>query len=433
MDAEQCVIGELLTDSDYTRQYLDTTYDLLEPQMFSNALYGRIFYELKTAHAKRLDPDVAYIVAQVTCNEYPQEIVMQEISEIIKEVPVGSSIQADAKVVFDDFNARKLNRILSQVEVRGNNVYDEVAKLTKQLEGFQKNEGGVKAISEIAGNRKDEYFKPKEKKATKTGFDEWDGVMGGLEGGDMIVIGARPAVGKTALGVQIASHIADTQDTVLYFNLEMSEKQVYERLLSFESGISITRLKTAERFNTDAEQVMFNNANAKLEEQTNFLISNGSKDIGQIRSEVLKYKPDIVFIDYLQLIKSAPGMTYKGNRYAEVGAISHAIKGIAIDFNIPVVVLTQLNRQSNAQSEPSMDEIRESGDIEQDASVIILLWNCDKEDKTKKGVKFDKNRQGELIKTELVFNGNSMRFMEKDKGFLNVSVDQEDELPFSSD
>jgi replicative DNA helicase len=80
-----------------------------------------------------------------------------------------------------------------------------------------------------------------------------------------------------------------------------------------------------------------------------------------------------------------------------------------------------------------MDEIRESGDIEQDASVIILLWNCDKEDKTKKGVKFDKNRQGELIKTELVFNGNSMRFTEKGKEFINLPIESEDELPFMSD
>lgn len=431
MDAEQCVIGELLTDSEYTRKYLDSVYDLLEPQMFNNALYGRIYYEMKSAHAKNLEPDIAYVVAQVTCDDYPTEIVTQEISEVIGGVPLGASIQADAKVVFDDFNAKMLNKILSQVEIRGNNVYAEVEKLSKQLEKFQSGEGNVRPISEIASKRKDDYFKPKDKKPTMTGFDEWDSVLGGLEGGDMIVIGARPAVGKTALGIQIASNIADTKDKVLYFNLEMSEKQVYERLVSYESGISITRLKTAERFNTDTEQVLFNNANAKLEERENFLISNGSKDISQMRSEVLKHKPDIVFIDYLQLIKAAPGMSYKGNRYAEVGAISHAIKGIAIDFNIPVVVLTQLNRKTDAQSEPSMDEIRESGDIEQDASVIILLWNCDKDDKTRKGVKFDKNRQGELIKTELTFNGSAMRFEEKDKGFVKVS--EEDELPFMSD
>ena len=141
---------------------------------------------------------------------------------------------------------------------------------------------------------------------------------------------------------------------------------------------------------------------------------------------------DIIIIDYLQLLRA--DKTYRGNRYAEVGAISKAIKALAMELNIPIIALSQLNRASEMryEKEPTMSELREAGDIEQDASVIILMWELSQKDKTIKGCKIEKSRQGETGKITLKFNGDLMRFVE-----TNDTVEQvqswsitDEETPF---
>ena len=121
---------------------------------------------------------------------------------------------------------------------------------------------------------------------------------------------------------------------------------------------------------------------------------------------------DIIIIDYLQLLKA--DTTYRGNRAAEVGEISRAVKNLAMELNIPVIALSQLNRttEMGTNKEPTMAELREAGNIEQDASVIMLLWNLDENDRSKKGCKIEKNRQGECGKVVLKFNGDLMKFQE---------------------
>ena len=122
---------------------------------------------------------------------------------------------------------------------------------------------------------------------------------------------------------------------------------------------------------------------------------------------------DIIIIDYLQLVR--PDDRYRGNRYAEVGEVSHALKALATELHIPIIVLTQLNRSTgDATIEPSMAEIRESGDVEQDASIIMLMWNLT-EDRQTKGLKVDKNRQGKVGKEALKYAGDTMRFIETDE------------------
>ena len=122
---------------------------------------------------------------------------------------------------------------------------------------------------------------------------------------------------------------------------------------------------------------------------------------------------DIIIIDYMQLL--LPEDRYKGNRFAEVGQISHEIKALAMELNIPIIALSQLNRVSEAKEtkEPSMAELRESGDVEQDASIIMLMWNLT-DDRQTKGLKVDKNRQGKVGKEALRFAGDTMRFVESE-------------------
>ena len=135
----------------------------------------------------------------------------------------------------------------------------------------------------------------------------------------------------------------------------------------------------------------------------------------------------------MQLIKSET--TYRGNRAAEVGEISRSLKSLAMELNIPIIALSQLNRASEGRDtkEPAMSELREAGNIEQDASVIILLWNLDQDDRSKKGCKIEKNRQGECGKIVLKFDGNLMKFTETDQTVKEASnwKSLDDDNPFT--
>ena len=164
------------------------------------------------------------------------------------------------------------------------------------------------------------------------------------------------------------------------------------------------------------EKERFDKANETLQKADNIIItSTGSKTVSEIRAESKNMDYDIIIIDYLQLLSSET--TYRGNRTAEVGEISRSIKNLAMELNIPIIALSQLNRVSEGKEtkEPTMAELREAGNIEQDASVIILLWNLSQDDRSKKGCKIEKQRQGENGKVVMKFNGDLMRFEETEE------------------
>ena len=426
-EAELNVVGTLLT----TDSWNDDVLPIVEPQMFEDALLGKIYYVISKMVDGGTVPEIGYIATRIT--EFPQDIVLNALQDAVS-ASEPYQVKTSARILLDSYNARVANKILSETEVNGVNVYDAVENLRDRLSEIKLSGDGVRGVDVIASDFRDGYFRKRERKVINIGFQNMDADLGGLEGGDMIVIGARPAVGKTAFALQIASQMAADGQNVMLFNLEMTEKQIYERMLSYEGGIPLQRIRTAEGFMNEEERIRFDNANIAMGERKNLLVCTGGKTVAEIRRNVKAKKPDVVIIDYLQLLK--PESNYRGNRYAEVGQVSRSIKGLAIEQKIPIIVLTQLNRSSEGRDdkEPTMADIRESGDIEQDASIIILLWNKDVDDRSKKGCKIDKNRQGNTGKYELKFNGSEMRFevpgAKKDEF---VQVNDEDELPFSAD
>jgi replicative DNA helicase len=155
--------------------------------------------------------------------------------------------------------------------------------------------------------------------------------------------------------------------------LEMQEKQIYERSVAAASGIDMSRIRLATNF-LNNEKTLFDEGNALLEQETNVYVFTGMHTVNSIRSAIKKYGLDIVFIDYLQLIEP---VTKRQNRATEVADITRGLKTIAGEFKIPIVALSQIKRVSEMlkDKEPSMSELRESGAIEQDAAVIIMLWD----------------------------------------------------------
>lgn len=427
--AEQNVIGSLLLD----KNCMDEIYNVLSEDMFTSELLGKMYLEFQKGYDNRYDVNTAVIVQKICSDHFPEYLIIEEIKNCTINTTTSATVKSYADVIVSEYKARRLDNILGAIKVSPDDVSGQIGRIIASLESLQDGKSAAsKNLPEIVRENKDKYFRDNEEEKTYIGFSKLDDLLGGLEGGDMIVIGARPAVGKSAFVTQITSNLAERGKKVGFYNLEMQEKQVYERFVVSQSGIGLTRLRRAKKFLGD-EKERFDKANEELEKRDNIVITTGSKAVSEIRSESRHMGYDIIIIDYLQLLKS--DKEYRGNRYAEVGAISKAIKALAMELNIPIIALSQLNRVSEMKDtkEPTMAELREAGDIEQDASVIILMWNLTNEDKSKKGCKVEKQRQGQTGSIVLNFNGDLMKFEESGESVKEVQewkkADEED-CPF---
>ena len=414
--AEQNVIGSLLMDNDCMKEI----YGLLTPEMFTQPVLGSVFREFQRGYDKRYSVNLAVLEQNLRSDSIPSAILLDEIRQCITATQTSATVRAYARVVENDYKAQVLNNFLSRISVQPGNLDNILRQITEQVDVLRgKKKEMSHTLAEVTQLFKDQYFKEKAVQPIYIGFPTLDDLLGGLEGGDMIVVGARPAVGKSAFVTQITKNLAKQGKRIGFFNLEMQTKQVYERFVVSESGIRLTRLRKATHFLGD-EKERFDAANRVLEQANNIVITTGSKSIGEIRAESLHMDYDVIIIDYLQLLRA--DVSYRGNRTAEVGAISKAIKGLAMELNIPIIALSQLNRGSEVREtkEPTMAELREAGDIEQDASVIILMWNVNQDDYSKKGCKIEKNRQGKLGKQVLNFDGDLMKFTESEESLKSA-------------
>lgn len=408
--AEQNVIGSLLMDFNC----ISEVYDILSQEMFQSDILGCVYLEFQRGYDNHYVVNAVILEQKLRGGNYTPHDLIVELAGCARATLTSATIKTYANIVLNDYKAHKLKALLGSVSVSPDKIGDQIGKIIEDLEVLRGNAAAVrsKTLAEITKENKHKYFCENALKAKiKIGFPELDELLGGLEGGDMIVIGARPAVGKSAFVTQITSYLAKTGKRIGFYNLEMQEKQVYERFVVSESGIGLTRLRRATKFLGD-EKERFDKANEILESQENIKLITGSRTIKEIQSESRHMGYDLIIIDYLQLVK--PDRTYQGSRYAEVGAVSRAVKALAMDLNIPIIALSQLNRLAGAAAakEPTMAELREAGDIEQDASVILLLWNLSRDDISKKGCKVEKQRQGKIGKVVLRFDGDLMKFVE---------------------
>ena len=427
--AEENIIGSLLLD----KNCMDEIYNVLSADMFTSELLGKMYLEFQKGYDNRYDVNSAVIVQKLCGDNFPEYLIIEEIKNCTVNTTTSATVKSYADVIVNEYKARRLDNILGAIKVSPNDVSGQIGRIIESLEALRDGKSTTsKTLPEIVRENKDKYFKDNEAGKNYIGFPKLDDLLGGLEGGDVVVIGARPGVGKSAFVTQITSYFAECGKKVGFYNLEMKEKQVYERFVVSQSGIGLTRLRRAKKFLGD-EKERFDKANEILEQRDSIVITTGSKSVSEIRSESRHMGYDVIIIDYLQLLK--PERKYRGNRYAEVGAISKATKALAMELNIPVIELSQLNRVSEARDtkEPTMAELREAGDIEQDASVIMLLWNLSNEDKSKKGCKVEKQRQGQTGKIVLNFNGDLMRFEETGESVKEAqewAKSSDDDCPF---
>lgn len=404
-EIEKSVVGAILIDP----EALGIVYEQIKPEMFNNSLYKSIFMELVRAYDMGKRISLVELVQKMQSESFPQEYIAEELKRIVLDVN-AYEIKSYANALVAEYKKRRVNEILSRIQPAAGCIDSQISTLLQELEALKNNDTvRIHALREVVDNMQDNYFTEPETEPLCTGLSKLDDTLGGLEKGDVIVVGARPAVGKSALVTQIALNLSQEKKRVAIYNLEMSDKQVYERLLSRISGIGLTRIRRARNF-LGEEKEKFDSANERLR-QASVFIRSGSVSVSQIRNECRHLELDCIVIDYLQLVRS--DIRYN-NRTSEVGAISKAIKALAMELQIPIIALSQLNRTSEAKEnkEPTMGELREAGDIEQDASIILLMWNIVDD---KKGLKVEKNRQGVLSSEVLRFDGDKMQFVETDE------------------
>ena len=411
IETEKQIIGSILMDN----ESISKVYGILKPEMFTDAIFADAYQKMLAMYDMGEQISVVALSNALESNINDKTSISKALMESVKETDSSAFLGHCADELVTEYKSRQVQKLLNTISYLPKDIDSSIGYLITELEAMRENRNSTcKTMKQIVEEYKANYFCEKEDKGIRTGFYKLDEKLGGLEGGDVIVLAARPGVGKSAIVTQMIGQMADRGKNVAYFNLEMNENQVYERFISRIAELELVRVRRANRFLSDEED-KFAKANEKLMNY-NITVSTGSKTVGEIKNIARNQKFDILVIDYLQLIKSERKFS---NRASEVGEISKAIKALAMELKVPIILLSQLNRTSEhtENKEPEISELRESGDIEQDASIMILLWNLSKDSHKAKGLKIGKNRQGELGKLGYEFDGEHMMFRERHETF----------------
>ena len=431
--AEMCVIGSILVDAKALVNVMQT----LKPEHF-------YFDELKAAYqaswelsseGKSID-FVSVLKKLVAKGFYDEKQAKQMLLECADLVPSISQAEAYAKTVVDSFKARKLQEIGTRLAFDGvfadnvNEVADEImSELYEVVSGQHKKQ--LKTVGDIGTQIFEGYSNDGQdlENRSHTGFSRLDEILKGMSAGNLIILAARPKLGKTAFALSIAENIAKSGKTVAFYSLEMESSEIYERLLSKRSKIPMNTLIDRRFKDKRRPQKVRAEEINKIAESIDEIYSlpikindNPACTVNDVRLESRLVKDlGLIVIDYLQLMRSTKRFE---NRNLEVGSICRELKCLASELGVPILCLSQLNRTSDESTRPSPSELRDSGSIEQDANKVILMWSIEKnlnerglvESKTI-GVDVALNRRGTTGVTLFNFNGNYMNFTELDRKY----------------
>lgn len=353
------------------------------------------------------------------------------LASLVNTVPSASNITHYAKVVQRKSTLRRLIATASEILELGYNESEDIEKVLDEAE--QKMFGvsqkyikqdfiPIKSILESAFNRIDELHKGGDKfRGIPTGYPDLDNILAGLQKSDLVILAARPSIGKTTFALDIARNIAvKNKIPVGIFSLEMSSDQLVDRMIAAQSGVDLWRLRTgrlkSEGDNNDFQKI--GEAMGVLGDVPIFIDDAASANIMEMRTMARRLQAEhdlgVIIIDYLQLMEGRSG---GDNRVNEISEISRALKQLARELNIPIIALSQLSRAVEARSPqiPKLSDLRESGSIEQDADVVLMLYREDREkpdtpNKNIVEVHVAKHRNGPIGKASLYFDEASTTF-----------------------
>ncbi len=438
LEAEESVLGACFLSVNA----LETAVESLNDTDFFDNKHAKIFKALQNLVEEKIPVDLTTVTSELTKQNWLNEVGgVTYLTEVIQFVPTAANVEYYIKEVLDSSLLRRLIETATDIATSGYNGQDSVNEILDSAE---------KKILTIAKNRKASEFKSIQDVLVKaqadlekladlkgeitgiaTGWYDFDKLTAGLHENELIIIAARPGMGKTAFALNLATYVTThSEKTVAVFNLEMGAEQLASRILSSLGQIEGYKLRTGRMLNTDWKR--FNEAASQLSQANLYIDDTPGISIGEIRAKCRRLSSssdglDLVIIDYLQLISG--GKNYGTNRQQEVADISRSLKTLAMELHIPVIALAQLSRSVEGREDkrPMLSDLRESGSIEQDADLVGFLY---REDYYTKEAKKDANSMSEFIIAKHR-NGPqatiSLLFKKDTSTFLNMTREQEEE------
>ena len=388
LEAEQSVVGAMLMDKDA----IMTAAEIVSREDFYQTAYGILFEAMVELFNEGKPVDLITLQERLKEKDVPPEITSLEFArDLLTAVPTSANVKYYAEIVMEKSMLRKLIKLNEEIEnmcYLGRDSLEAVLETTEKrvFELVQKrNTGDYVPIKQVVLNALDKIEKSSKTKGTvtgiPTGFIDLDYKTSGLQPSDLILVAARPSMGKTAFVLNIAQHVAfRSNKTVAIFSLEMSKEQLVNRLFSLESQVDAQLLRTGNLKDSDWEKLI---EGAGVIGKSKMIIDDTPGiSISELRSKCRKFKLeqglDLIIIDYLQLMTGRVGGRAE-SRQQEISDISRSLKGLARELNVPVIALSQLSRavEQRPDHRPMMSDLRESGAIEQDADVVMFIYRDD--------------------------------------------------------
>lgn len=426
IDAEKSVLGSILLDP----EALYKITEILSPDDFYEKTNAMVYAMCLELFAGQKAVDVLTLSTLLKKKKKLKTIGgIKFLSELVSNVPTSAHIEEYARLIKDASIRRKIIRLAGKLEAMSYQEDNELKDLLNEAEKSLVNisetssSGGfihVSTLLEEAYERAEELSRnPNTLRGIPTGFPFLDKLLGGLQKSDLIILAARPSVGKTALQLDIARHAAvNAKKSVAIFSLEMSKQQLTERLLSMMTGVGLWDLRVTGNIK-DEFFAKLSDTLGMLSESNLYIDDTSGINILELRSKARKLKiekgVDLIIVDYLQLVVGGN----RQDRVQEVSEISRLLKGIARELDVPVLALSQLSRAIEQRSDgsPLLSDLRDSGSIEQDADIVCFLSRVggDAENSDNRVLTVAKHRNGPTGYTELFFSKDQARFREIDK------------------
>lgn len=431
IDAEMSVIGSMLLSSDA----ILAAMEMLDPGCFHAPQYGIFFRAITEIYNSGKPVDSVTLLEKLKEMQAPQEIRnAQFIADLIENVPSSASIRSYAAIVRDNAIKRQLIRANEEIAAEcyqgAESTADILSHAEKKIFDIVQSQGtgeGLTPISRIVMDVLDNIQNAQKSGSAitgvETGFRELDRITAGFQKSDLILIAARPSMGKTALALNIAEHAAFRKDkSIMIFSLEMSKEQLVNRLIAMESYVDASKIRIGDIHEKEWKEVI---GSASIIGRSKLVIDDTpSISVSEMRTKCRKQKMenglDMVLVDYLQLMTSKDTRRDAG-RQQEISDISRALKGLARELNVPVVALSQLSRavEQRPDKRPMLSDLRESGAIEQDADVVMFIYrddyyHHDTEEKNIAEIIVAKQRNGAVGTRKLGWRPEYTKFMDVD-------------------
>ncbi|HEY9723276.1 MAG TPA: replicative DNA helicase, partial [Oscillatoriaceae cyanobacterium] len=427
LDAEQAVLAAMMVD----REAIARVAETLQPASFYRQAHATIFEAILTLHERGEPADLIALSNLLGARNKLEEIGgYGYLVDLASSIPTTAHAEYYAKIVGDKALLRALIRAGSDVvaaafaeELDVDTILDNAERTILEV-GQRRNASSMTPIKEVIHQAFEtieaRYADHGQLLGATTGFYDLDGMLSGFQPSDLLILAARPAMGKTSLSLNFCRNVAvETHKPVLIFSLEMSKEQLVQRLLCAEAAIDAHRLRTG--FLAEQDWSKLTHAIGTLSEAPIFIDDTASISVNEARSKARRIMAEhgelgLVMVDYLQLMSS--GVSSRGdNRTAEMGAISRGLKQLARELRVPVLALSQLSRavESRTDKRPMLSDLRESGSIEQDADIVMFIYrdeyyHPDTDKKSTAEVIIAKHRNGPVGKIDLYFEKNLTKF-----------------------